>query len=324
MFHHREGSEMVRKLVKSRWGTAEIVGTVLFLVILLFFFSNVFLWSNQATRDMDQIVWSKMNSEVRMETVGGVPLRLTVTNWGGVDVALSRLWMANLTVTANPEQDHVYADLEFLNLWVAGGSQRQIILDDVTVFNADGSVSVTLNGDSAIVHYAPPLGQIIIFKILTRLGNMAACSYDFTTTTSALLSDGFEWDDNWDATTSNWYLSPDQRHSGSYSVKSSNGREGDLDCDPINASNAVAITVDFWYRINNTESPDFMLYFYDGSSWDEIVELGGGTYDSWLHYAQTITDSQYFNSNFRIRFSSGLTGSEDVWVDDVSITKQST
>jgi hypothetical protein len=58
----------MRKLLKNRSGTAEIVGTVLFLLILFFFFSNVFLWHNQVTREMDQLVADKTNSAVSVGT----------------------------------------------------------------------------------------------------------------------------------------------------------------------------------------------------------------------------------------------------------------
>jgi hypothetical protein len=66
----------MKRLLKNRSGTAEIVGTVLFLVILFFFFSNVFLWHNQVTREMDQVVADKTNSAVRIETtvLSGTPV----------------------------------------------------------------------------------------------------------------------------------------------------------------------------------------------------------------------------------------------------------
>ncbi|NIM45036.1 MAG: hypothetical protein GTO54_05295, partial [Nitrososphaeria archaeon] len=71
---------MFKNVWKNRKGTAEIVGTVLFLVILLFFFGNVFLWNNQVTSEINQVVWRKTNSPMKIETGGGDPLVLEVTN----------------------------------------------------------------------------------------------------------------------------------------------------------------------------------------------------------------------------------------------------
>jgi len=56
------------KVFRSRRGTAEIVGSVLFLVILLFFFSNVFLWYNNVARQMNMYMWDKLNSAVGLES----------------------------------------------------------------------------------------------------------------------------------------------------------------------------------------------------------------------------------------------------------------
>lgn len=274
----------MKKLLRNRSGTAEIVGTVLFLVILFFFFSNVFLWHNQVTREMDQIVADKTNSAVRIETTAltgtpvttytgiswslgqgghydfpfgtGIdktliadlrlsiyasftgdfnkscfvqildfnhipvntglmvmngplawsnitlslpssyidedgtvtiriadassqpgdltlnisymavcadPVALEVTNLGGTDATLSRLW----TITAT---DHSARDLN--NTLVAGGSRRTIIFSTETTLVADDA--------DLVVDYAPPAGQTVIFRILTTLGNTAACSYVFT------------------------------------------------------------------------------------------------------------------------------------------------
>jgi hypothetical protein len=325
--------EMLRRLCKSRRGTAEIVGTVLFLVILFFFFSNVFLWHNQVTREMDQLVADKTNSAVRIETttlpgtpvsgseqielgwpgagqslsesptsngyslavnytfyptmnvggvattintaekkrlvtdlrlsinasyndtlnepcfvyvfdcnqsawvntglmvtkgyrwsnatlsapssyidsVGTVKLRiadassqlgfndtaqgtlnvasvevfadsvaLEVTNLGGSEATLSRLWIVNATQTNDKQTDHVYANLTTAadDTVVTGGSTRTITFNTET--KALGQcILVVQDGDNLVVNYAPPAGQTVVFRVLTTLGNTAACSIDF-------------------------------------------------------------------------------------------------------------------------------------------------
>jgi hypothetical protein len=333
------------KLLRNRVGTAEIVGTVLFLVILFFFFSNVFLWHNQVTQEMERTVADKMNSAVRVETVvrrgesvhvkksgdeyiykgfgdpspvaydpestrycdsnyrtireqspgdyvnqlmvdytfyTGIHVRqrvglvsalrlcvragyedlaaercfirvynfsgaqwsdtglavmgafgwfnvtlsqpnnyvdssglvkiefqdasskegyvdnaqgeldidymevaaeqvvLEVSDLGGVDVSLSRLWILNNTQTAYPEKDHVFADLE-RNLWASGGSHRDIEFN-MTVGDTefeDGAVKVVIDDERIVVNYVPASGQTVVFKVVTKLGNTAACSLDF-------------------------------------------------------------------------------------------------------------------------------------------------
>jgi hypothetical protein len=292
----------LRRMLRNRSGTAEIVGTVLFLVILFFFFSNVFLWHSQISQEMDGLIADKMNSAVRIEITAGQPvfddqshiiqennvsgsytlayerafytnvaqssigliknlqlrihagytdsrsencyvaiydldqilwvgrmltvnelnwynitlsppskyvdtgnngmvrikfedqykgddqsqgtlsidyievipgsMALEVTNLGGVDTALSRLWIASGT-------SHVYADLESItDSWVRGGSQRTIVLDDESGTNGQ-SISAYLAGDNIVVQYSPPSGQIVTFRVLTKLGNTAACSCSF-------------------------------------------------------------------------------------------------------------------------------------------------
>ena len=287
----------LKKLLRNRSGTAEIVGTVLFLVILFFFFSNVFLWHNQVSRETDQVVADKTNSAVSLETValpgnplnsysvyfsmgqggyydfqfaigtnetlitdlrlsiyanfigdlsescvvqildsnhvpvntgltimngslawsnvtlsspsnyidaeGSVTIRivdvgsaqgylnvntmtvsadlvaLQVTDLGGTDATLSRIWIITTNQTANV---HVYADMNGTapgDALVTGGSTRTIMLSDQTELAGDGSILVTDNAGSLTVNYAPPTGQTVTFRVMTTLGNTAACSYDF-------------------------------------------------------------------------------------------------------------------------------------------------
>jgi len=142
-----------------------------------------------------------------------------------------------------------------------------------------------------------------------------------------LLQDGFDgsdWDANWDNNgTTKWYRDSSPKHSGSYCASARNGNEGVITSDNLNAADATSIKVDFWFQKDDTESTEFTLYYYNGSQYNLIAELDTlGSDDVWLHYTQTITDSQYFKSNFRIRFDGyDLDSYENVWVDDVLITK---
>jgi hypothetical protein len=112
--------------------------------------------------------------------VRGEPVALKITNLGGLDVALSRLWINNDTETSAPEQDHIYTNLESLDppVWILPGSQQVIVLSDRTVFYK-GSLEVAWDEGKIKVQYVPPAGQTVIFKIITKDGNTAACSYSF-------------------------------------------------------------------------------------------------------------------------------------------------
>ena len=143
----KRAARVLYKLFTNRRGTAEIVGSIMFLLILLFFFTNVYLWHDTATREMDDVLADKMNSPVSIQIVtmspsGGV---VNVTNNGGVAVALSRLWITTNAV-------HSFIDLEPRNIWVSAGQTVNIAIPSL------------------------PSGAVT-FKILTVLGNTAACEY---------------------------------------------------------------------------------------------------------------------------------------------------
>ena len=163
------------KLFGNRKGTAEIVGSVLFLVILLFVFTNVYMWHDTASREMSGIMAEKQNTPVSIE----VPENgsdLVVTNNGGFEAGLSRLWLVNVT-----SSDHYYVDLEPFNIRVAAGAEFQLNFTDGDIqFNLDGSVHAELKVDLDGNYYVEvfyPDDQIVVCKVLTTLGNVAACTY---------------------------------------------------------------------------------------------------------------------------------------------------
>ena len=169
------GGRTLLRLLRNRRGTAEIVGSVLFLVILFFVFTNVYLWHEQATRQMDNVVLNKVNSPVSIEIVNmssptGV---LKVTNKGGVGFSLSRLWI----ITSD---SHNYASFEKDAIWLAGGDTVNIILQGENQTDPDdGSYLVgAWTTDGVRVYYKVPSVEVkVTFKILTTLGNTAACRY---------------------------------------------------------------------------------------------------------------------------------------------------
>jgi hypothetical protein len=142
-----------------------------------------------------------------------------------------------------------------------------------------------------------------------------------------LLEDDFEdapWDTHWNDTAHSWQKGSSPVHDGSTSAWATQGNAGDFTSDSLDASNADAIHVRFWIQKDDIESGEFTLYYYNGTSYNLIADLDGlGTDDAWLAYSDTITDSQYFVSNFQIRFFANPDDNrENLWVDDVNITKE--
>jgi len=152
-------------------------------------------------------------------------------------------------------------------------------------------------------------------------------SEDYSATPEiTLLVDGFEgavWDANW-VLPHNWLIDTSTYKSGSASAWAEFTDSGDFICDGLDANDANVIHVDFWFMKDDTDVvEDFILSYYNGTSYVDVCDLDtlGGD-DVWLHYTDTITDSSYFVPNFSIRFGAPLERNENVWVDDVLITKE--
>ena len=149
---------------------------------------------------------------------------------------------------------------------------------------------------------------------------------------SVLLYDGFEsvtWDANFNDTPHNWQKTTSTRWRDSASAWADPTHNGDFISDSLDTSDATAIHVDFWFRKDDTDAngisggPDFLLYYYNGTSYKYIADLDTlGPDDQWLNYTHTITDPSYFIANFRIRFAGTCEQNENVWLDEVVITKE--
>jgi hypothetical protein len=126
--------------------------------------------------------------------------------------------------------------------------------------------------------------------------------------------------------TGDWNKESDQAYDGTYSADfdGGNGRSGDLTTPDLDCSDADEIYVDFWYRDGGCESNKFILEYFDGTTWNTISDLGATSLeDQWLHYQEKITSSQYFQSNFKIRWSTDTThNSDDAFVDLVTVKKK--
>ena len=186
---------------------------------------------------------------------------------------------------------------------------------DYNTSDFDSSVDKGSHGNFSAQQYGPD----VVYDLLTE-ENTGSFS------NSTLLDDGFEdfiWDTNWNNIPGNWVEDNYPVHSGFASARAAEYSEGYFTCDSLDASDATAIYVDFWFRKTGTEYSDFTLYYYDGFSYDFVDELDdNGGDNSWIRFTAKITDSQYLISNFRIRFDASLGYMEEVWVDDVVIAKE--
>jgi hypothetical protein len=240
---------------------------------------------------------------------------LTANSWNNYTVSLT-----SSTFTVRFKDGTIVGDIATQDQWqidasllrIEGAGSKEDAVDQQS--NVDGSADVGTHSNFTAQQYGPDS----INDTLTE-ENTGVFS------NSTLLDDGFEavdWDANWDAIAHNWQEDNSIVHSGSASAFADYGSSGYFTCDDLNASGASAIYVDFWYRLSNTETDDLVLYYYNGSVYDEISQIGGGTEGTWLHYTEKVTDSQYFIPNFRIRFNAGNDAFEDIWVDDVLIKKE--
>ena len=144
-----------------------------------------------------------------------------------------------------------------------------------------------------------------------------------------LFSDGFESNfDRWtDGGTTDWDRATSYKHSGSYSAHAGSA-DNDLISDNINTASYASMTITFWYRDDDIDADDdIYLQLYNGTGYISKFELDTVTEDTWYQYTVTIynsgSDSQYFRSNFRIKFEgTSIDSGENLWIDDISIVTQ--
>jgi hypothetical protein len=151
----------MKSILKNRKGTAEVIGTIMFIVILLFFFTNVYLWHDAATKDANQLYLKQINSRFTIEQNAGT---ITVTADGGSSIMLSRLWI----VEAGASGNHLYADLG--NAYVAAGTSFTITFASDTSFcnSPDQVVADPPQGNSILVYYAAQ--QSVTCTVMNTLG----------------------------------------------------------------------------------------------------------------------------------------------------------
>jgi hypothetical protein len=147
---------LFKRLLKNRKGTAEVVGSVMFIIILLFFFTNVYLWHDAATKQMDELQFQKINSPISVTYNSGTQT-LNVIDNGGQDAVISGLWVIEQSVTGVPDSGHQFFNLASHGYVVRAGAS---------------AISIPLNSMSY-----NPIGKTGIFKVVTSNGNIASCPF---------------------------------------------------------------------------------------------------------------------------------------------------
>lgn len=133
------------------------------------------------------------------------------------------------------------------------------------------------------------------------------------------------WPPEYWSVTGDWNKEKDQVHTGNYSADCDGtilGSSGLLTSPSMDASgNINAIYVEFWTFSEDADIEEYYLEYYDGFNWYYITRLDNIGQGEWAQYTEKITDTKYFTSNFRIRWSvNSLDINEHVYLDDVKVT----
>ncbi|MDD4876827.1 MAG: fibronectin type III domain-containing protein, partial [Dehalococcoidales bacterium] len=138
------------------------------------------------------------------------------------------------------------------------------------------------------------------------------------------IDDGFEntnWDQYWNENgITDWSQITAPVYSGTYSSEHASG-DTYLTSDDLDASGTTVITVSFWFYIKDLNKGPLNVQLYNGTvynNWYDLTAYPGVIKNVWTQFSQNITDSQYFISNFRIRFD-GSTQTTGSYIDEVSI-----
>ncbi|MHC4758235.1 MAG: CotH kinase family protein [Planctomycetota bacterium] len=147
-----------------------------------------------------------------------------------------------------------------------------------------------------------------------------------------LIKDGFEgtpWDNNF--SNGGWIQDIGDYKSSYNSAKSNRGNRGVFSSNALDASDANAIHVSFWFMKDALDpGTDVFLYYHNGTTASDDLILDDfdiyGSDKKWLHYADVITDSNYFTTDFKVIIDSTTLDSnkEFINIDDVIVTKITT
>ncbi|MCK4438905.1 hypothetical protein KAV47_07500, partial [Candidatus Bathyarchaeota archaeon] len=101
------------------------------------------------------------------------------------------------------------------------------------------------------------------------------------------------------------------------------GISGDLDTPSFNCSGVHAIYVSFWFMDDNLDPGELTLKYWNGSIWNDILNLTSYTEDTWHYLELNVSDSQYYVDDFQVRFTADtIRWGEHFYIDEVTIIKE--
>ncbi len=218
------------------------------------------------------------------------------------------------TTTGDTTQDQWQVDASLLR--VEGAGDKEDAVDQQS--NVDISADFGTHGNFSALQYGPDA----IYDTLIE-GNAGGA-------TNTTLIDAESFEGTWPPTgwteTGAWNQEGNQIYDGIYSADfdgpTFGSGSGDLDTPGLNCSDATAIYVSFYFREDVSLTAEYRLSFWNGSSWINIEDLGGYSL-GWHNWEMEVTDSQYFTSNFQIRWvANALESGESVYVDLVTVKKE--
>lgn len=148
---------MLKKFIKNRKGTAEVVGSVMFIIILVFFFTNVYLWHDAGIREVNDLQVKKMGALMGVVFDDNSHATATLTAEGS-GVVLTRLWI----VTSDDQ--HYRADLAPAIKLVAGSKTT------ITLQTQPGGLTRAEVDANGITLYYPSTSNIKQLSALNTLG----------------------------------------------------------------------------------------------------------------------------------------------------------
>ncbi|MFW9780475.1 MAG: hypothetical protein ACFFE8_16660, partial [Candidatus Heimdallarchaeota archaeon] len=126
----------------------------------------------------------------------------------------------------------------------------------------------------------------------------------------------------------NWNKENNAAYDGFYSADfdgADPGQSGYLYTPVLDASDAVAIYLEFWWQDAAFDFNEFILELYNGTNWISYQDMNSlpHTENTWILYSEQITDSQYFVSTFQIRWrANDIESFETAYLDFVTVTKK--
>jgi hypothetical protein len=224
--------------------------------------------------------------------------------------------------------DPIYRSSDDVGLWVMVENPPRVLMDnyrdpydyvDINTINVDSSDDKGSHSDFP----AQKQGPDAIYDVLAE-GNTADSA-----NTTLIDAESFEgtWPPAGWTETGYWNKESNRAYTGTYSADFDGygyyGSSGNLVTSDLNCSDASSIFVTFRYLDEGLDYGEFLLEYFDGSSWVPITDLGTSSEYTWNLYEEQITDSRYFVSDFKIRWrANGIEDYEHAYVDLVTVTKE--